>query len=378
MRDGDEVPALSFGTIRAQITPLITQLHAPENLATIRNYNNFIRSAPPAVADVMSIDDQPAIVSVMPMLHSVSTDFPPLGLEPVYVAAVLLDKTVAVALESQYLFSGARFATDPSPSGSETAYPISDRNGQPVAWFIWTPERPGAGMLADTLPALLGALVVAGTIIIILMRNLQRASEQLWSERADAQHRAMHDPLTGLGNRALFQERLDIAARGLVSGGAALAVLALDLDHFKQVNDTLGHDAGDDLLCQVGARITATLRSTDTVAPLGGDEFIIIQMGVNAAADAGRLAQRVIERMQMPFQLGADSVKIGVSIGIAIASGANQDQTGLVKRADAALYRAKAGGRNRYCFDSDNILPPSHPIALTEKVERAFTARDNS
>jgi sensor domain CHASE-containing protein len=276
MRDGGQVPGKAVEPVRETIAPLIAQLHSLDNLAAIDAYNNFIGEAPPAAVDVALIEDRPAIVSVMPMLLNVSTDFAPVGEEPIFVAVVLLDDALASELETQYLFEDARFDATPEVTGAQAAFAVRNTAGQPIAWFKWQPDRPGARILSDTMPALLGALFVTGAIIIVLMRNLRRASTQLQAERADAQHRAMHDPLTGLGNRALFRDRLDTALRNLPRGEPRLALLALDLDRFKQVNDTLGHEAGDELLRQASSRITGMLRPSDTLARLGGDEFAII------------------------------------------------------------------------------------------------------
>jgi diguanylate cyclase (GGDEF)-like protein len=311
----------------------------------------------------------------MPMLRDSWEDFAPVGEEPVFIAITLLDETMAGTLGSQYLFENARFEASPDVTAPETAFAVRDNAGQPIAWFKWLPDRPGARILGDTLPALLGALLVTGVIIVILMRNLQRASVQLQAERADAQHRAMHDPLTGLGNRALFRDRLDAALRSLPRGEPRLALLALDLDRFKQVNDTLGHEAGDDLLRQVSARITSLLRPSDTLVRLGGDEFAIIQPGITTHADAGGLAQRVINALQAPFHIGGNVAEIGVSIGIATAPDLAQTDSELATRADDALYQAKSGGRNRYCFHANAELPDGHPARLEEQVRNAFAER---
>lgn len=374
MRDGGQVPAKAVEPVRETIAPLIEQLHSLDNLAAIDAYNNFIGEAPPAAVDIALIEDRPAIVSAMPMLLSVGTDFAPVGEEPAMVAVVLLDAALAGELEAQYLFEGARFETSPDIAGSEVAFPVRDSAGQPIAWFKWQPDRPGARILNDTLPALLGALLVTGAIIVVLMRNLQRASTQLQAERADAQHRALHDPLTGLGNRALFRDRLDAALRTLPRGEPRLALLALDLDRFKQVNDTLGHEAGDELLRQASARVTSLLRPAETLARLGGDEFAIIQPDITTHGDAGRLAQRVIDALQPPFHLSGKAIQIGVSIGIATAPDLAQTDADLVARADDALYQAKSGGRNRYCFHALE-LPDGHPAKLEEQVRQAFAGR---
>lgn len=375
MRDGGQVPAKAVEPVRDTIAPLIEQLHSLDNLAAIDAFNNFIGEAPPAVVDMALIEDRPAIVSVMPMLLSVGTDFAPVGTEPVYVAVVMLDDALARQIETQYLFDDARFETSPDVAGSEAALAIRDKAGQPLAWFKWSPDRPGARILSDTLPALLGALFVTGAIIVALMRNLQRASSQLQAERADAQHRALHDPLTGLGNRALFRDRLDTAMRTMPRGEPRLALLALDLDRFKQVNDTLGHEAGDELLRQVSARITSMLQPSDTLARLGGDEFAIIQPGITTHGDAGRLAQRVIDVLQPPFNIAGHPLQIGVSIGIATAPDLAQTDAELVARADGALYQAKSGGRNRYCFHAGSDLRAGHPTQLEEQVRQAFAGR---
>ena len=375
MRDGGQVPAKAFEPVRRAIEPLIEELHSLDNLAAIDAYNNFIGDAPPAATDMVLLEDRPAIVSVMSMLHNVSTDFAPVGEEPVYVAVLMLDGGMAGALESQFLFEHARFDTSPDIAGTEAAFPISNKHGETIAWFKWQPDRPGARILSDTLPALLGALFVAGGIIFALMRNLQRASSQLQAERADAQHRAMHDPLTGLGNRALFRDRLDSALRNLPRGEPRLAMLALDLDRFKQVNDTLGHEAGDELLRQVSSRIASMLRPTDTLVRLGGDEFAVIQTGITAHSDAAGLAQRIIDSLQAPFHLAGKVAEIGVSIGIATVPDLAQTDGELVTRADDALYQAKSGGRNRYCFHANAELPASHPVQLDQQVRQAFAER---
>ena len=371
MRDGGQVPGKSVELVRETLAPLIEELHSIDNQAAIDAYNNFIGEAPPSAMDVALVEGRPAIVSVMPMLLDVSTDFAPVGEEPILVSVVLLDDVLAGELEAQYLFENARFETGPDAIDTQASFAVRNKAGEPVTWFKWQPDRPGARILNDTLPALLGALVVTGAIILVLMRNLQRASTQLQSERAEAQHRALHDPLTGLGNRSLFRDRLDTAMRNLPRGEPRLALLALDLDRFKQVNDTLGHEAGDELLRQASARITTTLQPADTLARLGGDEFAIIQPGITTHDDAARLAQRVIDALQPPFHISGQTIQIGVSVGIATAPDLARTDADLVARADDALYQAKAGGRNRYCL-SVAAMAEGHPVLLDARVRQAF------
>jgi diguanylate cyclase (GGDEF)-like protein len=163
-------------------------------------------------------------------------------------------------------------------------------------------------------------------------------------------HLAHHDMLTDLPNRALLRDRLEQAIAAMRQGGRRLAVLMLDLDRFKEINDTLGHSAGDALLKAITRRLRGCIRETDTIARLGGDEFAIVQRASDPAADSIVLATRIQEAIKEPFDLDGHHVLTGASIGIAIApqDGENPDQ--LPKNADLALYRAKSEDRGTYRF----------------------------
>ena len=164
---------------------------------------------------------------------------------------------------------------------------------------------------------------------------------------ADLAHMARHDPLTGLANRTLLQERLHDA---LALGVAGVSVFYLDLDRFKTVNDTLGHTVGDALLVQVAARLLECVRQGDVVARLGGDEFAVMQVPFGTIDATSTVAERMIDKMQLPFSIDGRNVAIGTSIGIAVAPADGSDVESLLKSADMALYKAKEEGRGRYCF----------------------------
>jgi diguanylate cyclase (GGDEF)-like protein len=169
--------------------------------------------------------------------------------------------------------------------------------------------------------------------------------------RAEAQivHMAHHDALTGLPNRVLFHDRLENAvARS--RRGEQCSVMCLDLDHFKAVNDTLGHPVGDALLQAVTHRVQQHIRQSDLVARLGGDEFAIVQTGVDQPANATVLATRLIEAVSAPYDILGHQVVVGVSIGIAVAPADGEDPVAILKSADMALYGAKADGRGCYRF----------------------------
>ncbi len=160
---------------------------------------------------------------------------------------------------------------------------------------------------------------------------------------------ARHDVLTGVPNRALLMERLQLAIAG-ARRGPGFAVLFLDLDRFKTVNDTLGHAAGDELLQGVSERLLAAARENDTVARLGGDEFVVLQTSVQSPQAAATLAERIIDEISKPFTVAGDEVIIGVSIGIEVALNDRASADDILKNADMAMYIAKSEGRGLFRF----------------------------
>ncbi|MCJ2075544.1 EAL domain-containing protein [Methylobacterium sp. E-016] len=165
-----------------------------------------------------------------------------------------------------------------------------------------------------------------------------------------ADEMARHDPLTGLPNRLLLRERLKASIERLQRTGEACAVLLIDLDRFKPVNDTLGHPMGDALLKKVADRLRSTVRPTDTVARIGGDEFVILQTGVQEAANTQALARRLVDLIGRTYMVDGHLLTIGASVGVALAPGDGSDADTLLKNADLALYRAKLDGRATYRF----------------------------
>jgi diguanylate cyclase (GGDEF)-like protein/PAS domain S-box-containing protein len=165
-----------------------------------------------------------------------------------------------------------------------------------------------------------------------------------------AQYLALHDPLTGLPNRELFAERLEQAVATVSRRGDVAAVLCVDLDRFKDVNDTLGHGAGDLLVKGCGERLQACVRETDTVARIGGDEFAIVQVGIEQPDGAQKLCRRVIETLAAPFDLDGHEVLVTASVGVALIPLDGSIPGRLLQNADIALYRAKDEGRNTFRF----------------------------
>jgi diguanylate cyclase (GGDEF)-like protein len=241
---------------------------------------------------------------------------------------------------------------------------------------ILTPSDPAAGLPdPGAAAALIVGLVMTVSIVAYLWfsdrrtlrlerltTELHQTTAELRRNGAKLDHLARHDGLTGLPNRMAFR---DAVASGLRQGqggqslggqgGQGLGVLYLDLDRFKAVNDTLGHPAGDRLLCEVANRLRDAVRKADTITRLGGDEFAIAQTGGDEPGAVEALARRLIDTLSRPYQIDGQWVVVGVSIGITVAKRGEMDVDQLLRRADMALYAAKRDGRGTWRFFADTM-----------------------
>jgi len=217
---------------------------------------------------------------------------------------------------------------------------------------LWTPTHALVVLAA----ALAGTLTVL--VWVVLLRKRVDEQTRLLHEQARLlreseerfRHMALHDSLTGLATRLLLQERLDVALEGAKRNGTGLAVLMLDLDRFKEINDTAGHQAGDEVLRISAGRMTGAVRKTDTVARMGGDEFVILLLEVNDHELAETIAAKVVRALSVPVPFAGRNLHVSASVGVCTCSAGEFDASEMVKHADAALYEAKAHGRNRVEF----------------------------
>ncbi len=177
---------------------------------------------------------------------------------------------------------------------------------------------------------------------------------QLESEQRIA-HMALHDFLTDLPNRYALDSRLEIELNRARRLGSRVSVLLIDLDNFKDVNDTFGHDAGDQLLVAVGQRLKQALRDIDTTCRLGGDEFAVLQTDISSRKNAAQLAERLLRVFSESFKVASQEIFISASIGISISNRDTTSKSEFMKQADLALYRAKSEGRNTYRFFEDDM-----------------------
>jgi diguanylate cyclase (GGDEF)-like protein len=321
-----------------------------------------VRTTPSVLhaTDMVRIGDRLAFVSAMQMAR-VTADRPRGDAE----APVLLNLRY---LDDSFL-SGAsqpaspRIGFSPTPRVGETSTALLNSDGVPLATMFWVPLLSGNQVIRNLLlPA--GVLFGVVALLVMLMSlklrgamkrddervaELERAHLELKAKEAQAHHLAYHDVLTGLPNRARFNDRTDQALLR-ARHGEAMAVLLLDLDRFKNVNDRFGHLAGDELIQEVAKRLSQELKEPDAVARLGGDEFAILLHGEDLAGGIEPTLDAILEALHRPYEIFGNQAHVGVSIGVAPAPDCGTDRTDLMRKADIALYRAKDEGRDCYRF----------------------------
>ena len=228
--------------------------------------------------------------------------------------------------------------TFPADPGWAIAVAMSPRAGGPSA---------AVQALAVFFGTLAVTLLLAG-LLSLLVRSRRSALELVEERTAELRHQALHDSLTGLPNRSLITEKARQLLGRAHSEGLRIAVFFIDLDDFKKVNDTFGHGTGDELLRAVAARLSATVRDSDTVGRLGGDEFVVLSEVPHEGLNV--VAERLLAALREPFVLGGANIQHSTSASIGIATGLYESPEGLLRDADTAMYRAKAMGKNCHVF----------------------------
>ena len=261
-------------------------------------------------------------------------------------------------------------ATKPGPLEGRTARQIVDAGGDRWLLLVAT-NRPLVGTLAGREPWL---LLARGLILTVLVTALVEALQRRrgYTQALEMAHQALHDALTGLPNRLLVAETLEQALERSARTGDEVAVLFVDLDRFKLINDSRGHAAGDELLVTVAERLRRVVRPDDVVARFGGDEFVIVCEDKAAALEASVLAERILTALREPVLAGGQEVFLSASVGIAVADGSGSP-SGLLRDADAAMYRAKEKGRNRSeFFDTTMQTEATEHLELQSALHRAI------
>ena len=323
---------------------------------------------------VTGIGGRPAAASVMLIVPEGATAKAD---DKLMVSVRFFDSRFLDEVAAWSMIKELRFSTRSTPLAGETAVEFRDEAGKPIGFFFWRPELPGTRIVQLLTPTVTAVILLLIATMLLLARSLWRSGHQLaaavvdlQASEAQAQHLAFHDVLTGLPNRALLQDRMDLAL-ARARRGQPCVVMVLDLDRFKQVNDTLGHTAGDTLIKEFAARLTGIVRSTDTVARIGGDEFAILLSDTGDRGEVEQLTDRILAAVHQPFDLLGKRTFVGVSIGAAMVPEAGLDRGDLIRKADIALYRAKAEGRNRCCIFTPTM---DESVKLRSELEAELRA----
>jgi diguanylate cyclase (GGDEF)-like protein len=295
-------------------------------------------------AVIRNILGQPAVIAAVAVGLADRT-------APIVMSVKFIDSDVLAGIASQLRLTHLRqFGSDePLPAG-DLSYDIDGPAGNLIARFAWTPKQPGAEIVSSVVPFIAVALAGFALLAAFVLRYMRRTAVAIAAGESRLRHLAMHDPLCGLPNRIFFGERLDAVIEEVRAGSSPAAVFYIDLDHFKDVNDTLGHPVGDELIRNVTLRLSHALRGDDLVARLGGDEFAVISSIGDDSAKMMAMAQRMIAAICAPYTINGQNIVIGASIGIAVIDNRSHGSADIMRYADMALYRAKNEGRNRACI----------------------------
>ena len=272
------------------------------------------------------------------------------GHTPIVIAVKLLGDRLLHKIGNRLQLTDLHMIEGSRQADNDSMLDLADLNGAAVVRVAWKPTRPGGAIVMSVVPFVAVALAGFALFLGLGVRYVRRTARDLAAGDHQLRHLALHDPVCGLPNRIYFGERLEQTINNVRGGGPSAAVFYIDLDHFKDVNDTLGHHIGDELILNVTQRLSRIMRGDDLVARLGGDEFAIITTCASDSYSLQAIAGRIIAAVCAPYSISGHNIIIGASIGIAAIDRRVGDATDILRYADMALYRAKNEGRNRACI----------------------------
>ena len=292
---------------------------------------------------------------------------------PVMIYTSDLQTVVLPALRARLLLRDARMSMGDTTDGGPSLK-LRDTLGGVTATLSWTAERPGRDLLVGAAAQLLIIVAFLMGAVLIAYRQGSAGARALQASEARAHYLALHDGLTGLPNRRLLGDRLAQAVARTARHGGNVVVLLLDLDRFKTINDTYGHQCGDELIQEVASRLRRASRATDTCARLGGDEFVIVTEQ-RSDAFAAIFAGRLVEALAKPVQLSAALIHTSASIGISVSHGGTGQADDLLRQADLALYKAKESRNAFHFFEVEMDLALNTRRELERDLRMALTAQ---
>jgi diguanylate cyclase len=328
------------------------------------------------VAFLQPINGRPAIVvakAVAPASPALAAD---VDNRNILLAAAFVNEGMLAKFSGWLQLPNLRQVDPTRRATNDHTLNFVDRRGETIARFAWMPKRAGAEIISSVVPFITVALAAFALLAVLVLRHMRRTAATIAAGESRLRHLALHDPLCGLPNRIFFGERLEATIENIQNGGAGAAVFYIDLDHFKDVNDTLGHPTGDELIRAVTQRLTRTLRADDLVARIGGDEFAVITCSGFDHATLQAIANRLIAALCAPYIINNRTIVIGASIGIAVIHEHIAGAADIMRHADMALYRAKNEGRNRACIYDTAMDSDLLQRKLVENDLRAAIERD--
>lgn len=295
---------------------------------------------------IVSIDGRPAVVAAMTIVPNIDPTLLK-GTPNLLLSITYIDEAFISDVGHSLLLSDLTLAPQATKTDGIVSEAFVGDDGIPVGFLNWTTKRPGQVLLTIILPLVAFGVLAAGLLANTILRRLRRTSEELAEREAEARHEAKHDALSGLPNRVHMVEKIGDFLQGRVRAtNDSRAVAAyLDVDRFKDINDTLGHDAGDQLIKLVAQRLKECLRPNDFLARFGGDEFVILCAPTGVEATSA-IAERVAGAFASPFAIHGQNIRVSASVGIAVAPDNGLTADELMRHADIALYEAKGRGRD--------------------------------
>ncbi|MFM2099002.1 MAG: Cyclic di-GMP phosphodiesterase Gmr [Pseudomonadota bacterium] len=321
---------------------------------------------------VVKIRGAPALAMASLITPSFDTNLNP-PTRRIVLTIIDIKQNVLTAMGSEVLLSDISFATrDDDRLGS---YRLHADNGDMLGSLRWTPKRPGTEMIENVLPLIAIALLIASAVMANLMWQIVRSNAALAEREEEARFLADHDGLTRLPNRRKLESLYGEHFANPHQDANLLLMAVIDLDRFKDINDTLGHHAGDALIQSVAARIRSRLKPGDVLARLGGDEFAVLR-SVPRKDNSDKISALVLSCFKKPFGVVGHQIETGASVGIVFAD-QGDSFTDAIKRADIALYDAKAHGRGRSSrFNAEMAQTIEQRLALEVDLKRAIAAKE--
>ncbi len=376
--DGMFAPYLSGFSIDPKLQALIATVRANFQHASVIQRlmaADAGESAPPPAsvfrAQFLRVNGRPAIAAASANAPVFARSDSRVYAPPLVTVVSYFDRHAIRDLEAEVSVTGLRFTEDSKHAKDEIGISVAMEDGTTPLQLFWQASRPGTAILESIAPALGVITLFFGFVTLIVLRTMRRSTQELAISERRAVEMAYRDPLTGLANRLRLVETLKTQIPSLPAD-QKLALFFLDLDGFKDINDTLGHPVGDELLAMVGERLEGILGSKGMTVRFGGDEFAVLAQ-ISTESEIGKIADRIIDTVRQPVTADDHVLHVGVTLGISLAPDHGTEPEELLRRADIALYKAKSEDRGGYrIFDRTDEAVLQNRRAIERDIERAM------